>query len=466
MNKSRQKDRRLNIGKGRLGLAWAFLAMLIASSIMVESCKGPKTKPQEMNFLWIVIDDLKASHLGAAGYAREITPNLDALARTGVRFERCVTQAPWSLPSYASMLTSRYPYELVMGKPYKMHVMAETEVARSRDPFRMPDKNLHWYAAAPENVTTIAQILERRGIATAAWINNPWLSPNAYGLERGFDHYFDGTEGDGPYAPADVTADLAMEWIEQNKDGRWFAFVQFMDPHKPHLEHEGIDHGERIIDRYDAEIQFTDGQIGRLMEGVERLGLFDKTIIVVGSDHGEGVFENDKDFVGHGGGVIPEIVRVPLIIKWPGGPNGKVVSGLCRNLDIMPTALELMGIEDGPSLRGVSLLGMIGGDGEAVDVAYTSSVLKGPERVSAIVRDGPGGDFYQGVATPAYKDLRFYPLEKKGDRQIPPSVQKRLAILLDSFVREAARSAEASEEESPRLSEKTKASLKSLGYLQ
>jgi len=225
----------------------ALICLLVGTALFLcQSCE--KTPPRDKwNVLWIVVDDLMASHLGAAGYERDITPNIDRLAKDGVRFEHCVTQSPWSLPSYASMLTSRHPWELIMGDAYLMHIKAETDVARSRDPYRMPDMNRHWYVAMKDDVTTIAEVMKEEGLSTGAWVNNAWLAPKKYGMEQGFDHYFDGLADASPYTPADETVRLAGDWIEENRDGRWFAFVQLMDPHKPHRSHKDINFGDRII---------------------------------------------------------------------------------------------------------------------------------------------------------------------------------------------------------------------------
>ena len=185
--------------------------------LTVSSCKRTPP-PEKWNLLWIVIDDLKADHLGVAGYHRDVTPELDRIAREGVRFEWCVTQSPWSLPSYASMLTSRHPYELVLGENYLKHVRAETEVARSRDPARMPELNHHWYVKMDPSIPTIAGVLKDNGVKTAGWANNAWLSPGTFGLEAGFDHYFDGVGNKSPYTPADEIAELAISWIERSEE--------------------------------------------------------------------------------------------------------------------------------------------------------------------------------------------------------------------------------------------------------
>lgn len=448
----------------------AALALAAAGAVLFSGAVcAPKAPPSEWNLLWIVIDDLKAGHLGAAGYDRDVTPALDRLARQGVRFERCVTQSPWSLPSFASMFTSRYPWRLVMGDAYLMHVRAETDVARSRDPYRMPEMNTHWYVPVSPDAVLLAELLGSNGFETAGWVNNAWLSPGSYGLERGFVQYYDGVGAQKPYTPADRTAELAAEWISGNAAKRWFAFVHFMDPHKPYLDHEGIDFGGRLIDRYDEEIAFTDRAVARLLEELDRLDLTRRTVVVVNADHGEGVFARDVDFVGHGGGVIPEIVFVPLIMRWPGGPDGRVAGALCRNLDIMPTVLDLIGINGSPDMEGRSLLAEARGRQKLPpEPAVTMGLLKGPELISMIEPAGEPGAFFQALATPAYHKMQLIALAPgKMPQAVPLNADPELISKLDAFVRSVSSGlAERPRGMPPKLDEKTRAGLKALGYLQ
>jgi arylsulfatase A-like enzyme len=446
------------------------LAMAVAGAavfISVGACERT-SPPEEWNLLWIVIDDLKADHLGVAGYHRDVTPELDSVAGQGARFSWCVTQAPWSLPSYASMLASRHPYELVLGDNYLKHVRAETEVARSRDPHRMPELNHHWYVRMDPAVPTIAQVLKDSGFKTAAWPNNAWLSPGTFGLEAGFDHYFDGAGHKSPYTPADEIADLAVAWIRENASSRWFAFVQFMDPHRPYQPRPDFDFGKRFIDLYDAEIAFADREMGRIIKALDELGIYDRTIVVINSDHGEGVFEDDSSFVGHGGGVIPEIVRVPLIIKWPGGPKGRTIRALCRNLDVMPTALELLEVKAPQGVRGRSLLPDIKSSKKtSPEPAFTSSVFKGPEQVSVIMQGKKPDEVYQAVAIPAYEKADVFSITGDGRKPGVPEAAARLMEALRRRLREAEQAVISADRGAPpMLDQKTRDNLRALGYFQ
>jgi arylsulfatase A-like enzyme len=460
---------RLNKIMAAIGAVLVALGIAYMLSIFVrrQFCSGPE--PTRPNLLWIVIDDLKTDHLGVDGYPRKITPALDGFAHSGVRFRHCVTQSPWSLPSYASMFTSRYPYELVLGPEYLAHIRAETEIARSRDPARMPEMNDHWYVALPKDTPMLAEVLKERGFATAAWVNNAWLKPDTYGLERGFTEYHDGLADREPYTPADETVNQAAAWIGKHQDGRWFAFVHLMDLHRPYLSHPGYDFGPRGIDRYDAELAFTDAAIGRLLAELDRLGLAKRTVIVINSDHGEGIFEDDSAFVGHGGGVIPEIAFVPLMMRWPGGEKNRTVTALCRSLDIMPTVLELLGVAPPGEMRGRSLVAEAKAkSATSSEPAFTMALLKGPEQVSVIIQGKKSDELYQAVAIPAYGDAAAYTITAAGlQPDAPPEIAPQLVADLKKFIAQADHAlAAAAPRTPPVLDEKTRAALKALGYLQ
>ena len=452
---------------GFLALILAVLGGLYLLAMAVRKALRPPAS--EWNLLWVAIDDFTADRLGVAGYERGITPSLDRLARSGVWGVRCVTQSPWSLPSYASMLSSRYPYELVLNRSYLQHLRAETEVARSRDPYRLPELNVHWYSPLPPDTPLLAAVLKERGFATAAWVNNAWLKPGTYGLERGFGDYHDGLAGRSPYTPADETAAQAAAWIRERAGGRWFAFVQLMDPHRPYQPHPQYAFGTKMADLYDAEVAFTDQAVGELLAALEAAGLADRTVVVVSSDHGEGVFADNADFVGHGGGVAPAIALVPLILRWPGGPAGREYEALCRNLDLMPTVLELLQVAGPAGMQGRSLLPEIRDRVKtSPEPAFTMAVLKGPEQVSVLVQGRKPEDLYQGVVIPAYNQVRVYSLgpDLSPREGAPEAVAAGLITALEKFVGGADRALAEGPPRAPALlDEKTRASLKALGYI-
>ncbi|OGP59076.1 MAG: hypothetical protein A2V67_07970 [Deltaproteobacteria bacterium RBG_13_61_14] len=156
------------------------------------------------------------------------------------------------------MLTSRYTFETVMTREYLRHLQGDTEVARSRDPFRMPEMNRHWYGKLRPEVTTLAELLRRAGLSTAAWTNNQWLAPSLSGLDRGFEEYHFTDQPDKLYLPADATVEEVIAWIERHREKRFFVFVHLMDPHKPWQNHPEFGFGNRPLDIYESQIRFAD----------------------------------------------------------------------------------------------------------------------------------------------------------------------------------------------------------------
>jgi arylsulfatase A-like enzyme len=357
--------------------------------------------PQRWNVLWIVIDDLNVHHLGCYGYARGISPDMDGIARKGLRFEYCITQAPWTLPSFASMLSSLYPYELVLTREYLRHIRAETKVARSRDPYRMPEFNYHWYCPVRKDVKLFAEMLKQAGFETFAWTNNYWLQPEVCGLQRGFDVYHYTQKTDKYYLSGEEILRGTGDWIEEKKDKRWFAFVHLMEPHIPYHDHPGISLGESSIDRYDAEIAYMDKEIGEFFSRLKKLGLLDRTVIVVNADHGEIISPDRTRTLGHGVLTV-DVMRVPLLFYYPGCKKGGAIKEVVRNLDIMPTLLEILKVESLADLQGKSLVPLLEGRNESDPrPAFSMAAFSGPEKISLLLDD------CMGVLTPAHYKLRI-----------------------------------------------------------
>jgi arylsulfatase A-like enzyme len=354
---------------------------------------GPHEKP--LNLLVIGVDTLRPDHLGCYGYARDTSPAIDRLASEGVLFEDVVSQAPWTLPSFATMFTSLYPSQ---------HG-ANTAVTAMRTSF-----------------PTLATILKERGYATGAIINAAVLRPE-YGVNRGFD-YYDPTPPQGRIA--DGTTRDALKWIDDSTGTPFFLFAHYYDPHEPYAppapydtlyrgdyrgqigdsfvlsEHFPTVTGtnfddlrtlspadwDRIESLYDGEIAFTDAAIQNLLQGLRDRGLQKRTLIIFLSDHGEEFFGH-KGF-GHGHTLFREVIRVPLIVSLPGRlPAGRRIDRQVRLVDVMPTVLELLNITGDIHCEGVSLVPLLMGKTEVVEregalfparIAYSEGLLRGSER--------------------------------------------------------------------------------------
>ena len=282
------------------------------------------------NLLLVTIDTLRADRLAAYGHAIE-TPATDRLAASGVLMLDATVQVPQTRPSHASMLTGLLPYE---------HGL--------RDNFSPPLAARH---------ATLASVLKAAGYDTAAFIGALPLTASS-GLDRGFDHFDDpfggparaGETGSERRGESVVTA--ALGWLGGARDAPFFAWVHLYDPHAPYDPLPPF--RERYAsDPYDGEVAYADAQVGRLTGYLDDRGWSDSTIVVVTSDHGEGLGEHGEEE--HLLFVYDSTLRVPMILRWPGRlPAGARVGGQFRSIDLMPTLLELMGV-DAPPSSGISI---------------------------------------------------------------------------------------------------------------
>lgn len=296
-----------------------------------------KKKEHPRRVILVFVDTLRADHLSIGGYARDTTPNLKALADRGVLFSQARSVAPWTLPSTRSVITGYQP-ELY------------------------------------DRVETLPKRLGREGFATGMIAGNVYLSAN-FDMNRDWDHH-----EVGMFPPADQVTDRALEWLEQHEGEDSLLQVHYMSAHLPYLEPielrtryagggpaglEGEFHlpavrkanldedGKAYIrDRYDNCIYWIDRELQRLYAQLEP-----EDILVFYSDHGEEFW--DHGGYEHGHTLYDELLRVPLVIKAPGLPAGRVDAPVSL-LDITPTVLDLLGF-DGPS-QGASLVKAAQGD--------------------------------------------------------------------------------------------------------
>jgi arylsulfatase A-like enzyme len=336
------------------------LALLLAAATdkPVDTSKLP-------NVLFITVDTLRADHLSSYGYHLKTSPRIDQLAAEGVRFNRAHTVVPLTGPSHLSIFTSRYPQE---------HGARINGTSLPR--------NSRWLS--------LPQILHRFDYHSAAFVSSWTLLSRLTQLGRWFDVYEESLPRSyqllqGSRYAEDVTP-VALKWLEANTKKPFFLWVHYFDPHSPYnlrekfADPESSGHPTTVIDpldeemenrirRYDSEIGYADHYIGRLLDRVDRLGLRESTIVVLTSDHGEALGEHG--YVGHGRRLSEGIVRVPLMIRYPGKvPAGEVIQEPVSVLDISPTIIEMTGIEKLAidqqalpwSFAGRSLAGAIRGD--------------------------------------------------------------------------------------------------------
>jgi arylsulfatase A-like enzyme len=325
------------------------VAGLLASVVRVNLPSRPKGVPQDLlglrdrddlNVLFVLVDTLRADHLSAYGYERETTPTLDFVAASGVRFAHVQSQSSWTKASMASMWTGRYP--------------RRTGVTRFQH-------------AVPAEAVLPAEILREAGFKTGGIFRNGWLEAN-FGFQQGFELYIRPTpsrtparfERRGPSASMlegtdrDAT-DSAMQFLRSHENERFFLYVHYMDVHQYLYAEESALFGADIRGAYDNAIHWTDRNISALLATLDELGLADRTLVIVGSDHGEGFYEHGLE--GHARTLYREVTEPPLILIPPFRLEpGLVVEQTVQNVDLWPTVLDLLGLPPLPDTDGRSLV--------------------------------------------------------------------------------------------------------------
>lgn len=324
--------------------------------------------PDDFNVLLIGIDTLRADRVSAHGYERPTTPNLERLAREGIRFQKTRSQAPWTLPSFASILTSLYPSAHGAGR----------------------GGHGEWTGVDP-GTASIAELLARAGYETHGIVSNVLMSPK-YGLDQGFEGYRfswarESAKGD---------AALAAEFIDAHRSTPWLLFWHVMDPHLPYAtepsywqEYTAADYAGRfsarrsvptaalhepgrrafegptpapelsdadrrfVSDLYDAEIAETDAAIGRVIDALIASGQWERTIVAVVGDHGEALGE--RGHYHHGHTLYDDQVHVPMLLRIPGRDEGRVVDAAVASIDLAPTLLGVLGLERPDDFHGADL---------------------------------------------------------------------------------------------------------------
>lgn len=371
-------SRQERTGVRRLGAAWRRAATPFAAvfCIFLSACERPAAPalpaPFRPDIYLVVIDCLRADHVGAYGYPLPTTPNLDALAREGLRFDTAYTNATWTKPSMATLFSGRYPSEhglLKVGAPPSDEI--ETDVF-------------------PDSVPTLAEALRSAGYRTIASVNQVHLGPDL-GFGRGLDDY---RWARGGRSASEVNEHFAAALATIPPGQPVYGWVHYIDAHWPYRSgrkepipalgdtavspmppkdqsrdviaawtREHLDERNRrgLMARYDREVRAVDEAFGALVELLKKSGRYDDALIVVTSDHGEGFFEHGRLL--HGFEPYEEVARVPLVMKVPKklrltpGPRSTAVS----HVDFAPTLLDLLELPPFPDASGLSYLEVLRG---------------------------------------------------------------------------------------------------------
>jgi len=349
-------------------LLTASLVVLAVAIAFAFYRSGRRATPRH-NVLLITLDTTRADHLGCYGGPHSVSPRIDRLAAGGVLFENTYTTAAVTPVSHASILTGQYPYTHGLRV---LHGLGNNRL--------------------PDSAVTLAEIFKDAGYQTAAFVSS-FPAGSRFGLGQGFDTFDEeflqqpvdqivdssGTvNAEQSQRRADATTDLALEWLGGGS-GHFFLWVHYNDPHDvqivPPLQFlqqfppPSGTRAEQLREVYDVEIQYMDQQIGRVLDAMEGAGRLEDTVVVIVSDHGQGL--GDHNWWTHGI-LYEEQIKAPLIIRAPGVPAGRRVQYLVRTIDIAPTIIDLIGLgaQRHASMDGASLVPMLKGEG--ADPGYTA----------------------------------------------------------------------------------------------
>lgn len=386
------------------------LPVAILGSLLVAGCAPPEPEYRP-SILVLVIDALRADRLGINGYPLPTTPNIDALAAESANFRTAIAHSTWTKPSIATLMTSLYPSQ------HGIHRVADGPEDELRTDV------LH------EGLVTLAERLQQGGYATGGSVNQVHLQKR-FGFAQGFDFYND-RRGRNAFR---LNRDLAG-WLETLPAGQpFFAYLHYLDLHWPFTlrlpENEGAfgptemkntppaggrqvpawgaelddeDDLRALIARYDHEVAYTDAGVGDLVERLKSAGLYEDTLLIITSDHGEAFLEHDQ--MGHAFAPHEELVRVPLVLRQPlamrrvSGP----IDDLVGLIDLMPTLLEIAGLEPEPAAEGRSFAPLLRPRqlGERALFMETYDAIAARTATHKLIRYAGGGhEAYDLVADP------------------------------------------------------------------
>jgi arylsulfatase A-like enzyme len=394
------------------------LLLLVAacSAALFTACSRSAKPP---NLLILMVDTLRADHLGCYGYERNTSPELDRFAKRSVLFSAHHAQASRTGPSVASLFTS-------------LHVRTHGVV----NPLNQWDG----IGVLEEGHLTLAEALKRGGFRCGAVVANPNVYPR-FGFSQGFDDY----RTVHIHADAGQINERALEWLEDRTGSPFFLYLHYMDPHSPygapppldtrfvdpdytgpftgaHIELDEILSGERTADAadlahlralYDQDIFFWDQAFGRLISALDTRGLLKHTIVVVVSDHGEEFLEHGG--VLHGYTLYQEQLHVPLILHGPELPPGRV-DAVTRNIDLMPTLLDLLGLQHPTGMQGESLLPLIGSGRDDGRYVFSEAGIRAVKTVKMRALKADGWKYIETLLPPDAPPQLFDLSEDPGEQ--------------------------------------------------
>ena len=425
----------------RIGFAVGVLALALLAYFWFK----PKPPPAPDHVVLIVIDTLRADHLGALGYPRATTPMLDALSKEGVLFRRAYSQSSFTSPSMVSLMTGRY-------------------IAKER-------------LDIPSELATLAESFQRAGWRTAAFVSNPLVN-----AENGFARGFERFETIAEYGSNEPVA----AWFRTVADAKSFTYIHITEPHDPYLppaaqrahrerpdllpgdresfyerigrEMQLVEHAANVakireeIGGYDDDVRYADERVAHFMAAMDATGIHARAAIAITADHGEGLWERLALMNGqrgaklragepptllnqlmptHGNQVSHELVHVPLILIAPSWTSSAPIDTPVENLDLFPTLLELADIAPPSGLQGTSLVPLLDGARAKKDFAFSFTRFNS----TVITADGwqlvlptEEGECAEALVPELY-DLNTDPHQRTNLAAAKPDVVERLSKL-------------------------------------
>ncbi len=420
------------------------LFIFLWCQLCVGAAAPPDVSPSTPIIL-ISIDTLRADHLSAYGYSKIQTPHLDSFAKGGTLFKQVESQIPLTLPSHTSLFTSTYPFQ--------------NRIEENGE-------------RVPPGAVTLASVLRSHGYKTAAFIGSDFLD-SRFGLDQGFDFYespfnLEAARVTNPFSMTvrrngALVVRAARQWLNANRGQPVFAFVHLYDLHEPYdLPQDAA--RQRGISQYDAELEYVDQVLGEFKQTLIESGWWEKSLVILLSDHGEGLGEHQES--DHGYFIYESTLWVPLILHWPAGAAGypAVAPVPCGLIDVAPTILDFLHLPTPGSFVGRSQLGTIkAGDAGGPSAVYSESLYAhdafrwAPLRSLRAERykliDAPKAELY---------DLDADPHEKTNLLPRKSAIASELHTQLDTLL---AHYAPTSPAPTQQISQETLAALESLGYL-
>lgn len=363
--------------------AGAIFSIFVLINILTFGQKLFKV-PSTPNVLLIIADALRADHLGCYGYNRPTSPQIDKFAADALFFEKAMSNSPWTKPSMGTVFTSLYPHE---------------------------HQAFSWMDNLSDECLTLAEVFRNRNYATFSIQTNSSITKK-HNFKQGFQYYDEMVLEKG-----EIVTSHFNSWIKKHKKKPFFAYLHYMDTHVPYNAPQefsqifklkdnslftpgefqtidvrllgemglSINNKQSLVNLYDAAIKYFDYNFEKIVDNLKKLGILNKTIIILTSDHGEEFWEHDG--FAHGHTVYNELLHVPLIIGYSSHLPGKHIKSHVQLLDLFPTILSLAGIKNDFELRGRDLASAALNNIQINEEIFVEGILFGAEK-KGILKDG------------------------------------------------------------------------------